>query len=176
MKAAGRRRTIGLAVAAGVVVAFSTILLSLRQAENTDPDTGSQLPPLELITLVGEPVRLDQWARGMEEVLVITSTCDDCTAFLRTRLQVYAQRPGDFPARMERSLLLLIRTQGLARAAFMEAFEGARELGARVLLITPDQALALGVTLVPTRIGLDDQGRILDRRGPVELLGLNPPE
>jgi hypothetical protein len=136
-----------VAAAAGGIAWGSTARSSLLGA-------GRPLPAVPVSTIDLQERRLDEQVDGIADVLVAAPTCERCTEELLARVED-AEGTGD---RLEGLMLLVVRSDGIPRTAFMEAYRRGLDRGMRVLLIEPAQAREMGIARVPALIRLDPDG------------------
>ena len=135
------------AVASGIAWG-STVRAPLLRA-------GRPLPAVPVSTTDQQAGRLDEQVAGRTEVMVVAPTCERCTEDLLVRVEEAERAGGESLREM---LLLVVRSQGIPRTAFMEAYRRGLERGMRVLLLEPEQARAMGIARVPALIRLDREG------------------
>lgn len=123
---------------------------------------GRPLPPVQVLEQT-EPGPVEHLlvtrVEGITEMLVMTPTCDVCTADLVERItRAEADPAGGEGHPLAGLLLLVIRSDGIPRAAFMDAYRRGQELGMRTLSILPERARAMGIARVPAEIQLSPDG------------------
>ena len=118
---------------------------------------GRLLPAVPVSTADQQAGRLDEQVDGIADILVAAPTCELCTEELLARVEE-AERAG---SPLQEMLLLVVRSDGIPRAAFMEAYRRGLDLGMRVLLIQPAQAREVGIARVPALIRLDPDGLVV---------------
>jgi hypothetical protein len=153
-----------VAVAALVVATMAGMVSYGTVFRNPLLRPGQPLPAVPVLDLTeAGPVEhlLDTRVEGVVEVLVMTPTCDVCTADLLERIQ-QAEADPDRSAETSLSglMLLVIRSDGIPRAVFMDAYRRGLDLGMRTLTILPEQARAMGIARVPAEIRLGPDGRV----------------
>jgi hypothetical protein len=118
---------------------------------------GRLLPAVSVSTADRLARRLDEQVAGIAEIMVAAPTCERCTEELLARVEAAEQvgRP------LHDLLVLVVRSDGIPRTAFMEAYRRGLDRGMRVLLIQPDQARAMGIARVPALIRLAPDGVVV---------------
>ncbi len=118
---------------------------------------GRLIPAVPVSTTDRQARRLDEQVDDIADVLVVAPTCERCTEDLQARVEE-AERAGD---PLDGLLLLVVRSDGIPRTAFMEAYRRGLDRGMRVLLIEPEQARGMGIARVPALIRLDPDGVVI---------------
>jgi len=148
------RLWLGLAVTGFVAMMIFGAISLLQPLLYQTAAAGDPLPEAAVTNLEGETMRLTEAARGRDEMVVMSPSCDVCTGELRARIATIEGAPGSFPERLEGTLILLIRQPVIPRAGFMEGLRDAQRLGAEVVRISQETARKLGVRRVPSVIDI----------------------
>lgn len=121
---------------------------------------GRQIPDLPATTITGEDLSLVEAARGRKMVMIVSPTCDICATDMMTMVEEFEsgsmedfERPGEV-------LWLILRSDGMPRAVFMEAYRRGMELGIGMARIEAEAGRELGITRVPVMVALDQDGTI----------------
>ena len=148
-------------IAFGLVglIAFSGMSIASRPGGEAFR-VGDLVPAVPVSRLDGEELTLRDAVKEVREVIVVSPTCGACArelAELVIRSETITAANYKDPTQL---LLLVVRTRGIPRAGFMEAYNRLQELGTPVVLIQPPYVLPLGVTKVPYRVMLRADGKI----------------
>jgi len=123
---------------------------------------GRPVPSVSVTTASGTPARLDSLLIGRTRLLVVAPTCDICAAEMQAILAGWNGEPGAVrddppPSGM---FFLILQTDAIPRAGFMDAYRQLRETGAGIGLIPLEEGRLLGITRVPVAVRLDPGGRV----------------
>jgi hypothetical protein len=150
-----------LPIALGMVglVAFSGMSIASRPGVEAFR-VGDLVPAVPVSRLDGEELTLREAVEEVREVIVVSPTCGACArelADLVNRGETVTAANYKDPTKM---LLLVVRTRGIPRAGFMDAYNRLQEMGAPVVLIQPPYTVPLGVRRVPYWVMLRADGKI----------------
>lgn len=122
--------------------------------------SGRLPPPVPVRTADGSESSLEKEAVGRKEILVVSPSCDVCTAELHDRLAVYESSPGPGAEKPEEVLYLILTGEEMALANFMTAYTRSRELGIGIALMPAEQGRDLGIVRVPALVRLRPDGTV----------------
>jgi hypothetical protein len=123
---------------------------------------GQPVPPVTVTTAAGTPARLDSVLSGRSRLLVVAPTCDICAAEMQSILAGWNGEPGadrDDPP-PSGMFFLILQTEAIPRATFMDAYRQLRGTEAGIALIPIEEGRLLGITRVPAAVRLDPGGRV----------------
>lgn len=121
---------------------------------------GRPPPPVPVLTADGSESSLEDEAAGRKEILVVSPSCDICTAEMHDRLAMYESSSGPGTDRPEDVLYLVLRSEEMALANFMTAYNRSREIGVGIALIPAEQGRDLGIVRIPALVRLRPDGTV----------------
>ncbi len=157
----GRKRFWGRfsLVSFALFVIFS-IFSYLDTAAHPGLRPGRPLPDIAASTITGDDLALLEAARGRRLVMIVSPTCDICATDMMTMVEAFENGSMEEYQAPEEVLWLILRSDGMPRAVFMEAYRRGIQLEIGVIRIEAEAGRELGITRVPVMVALDQDGTI----------------
>ena len=140
------------------------VLFSVLSYKNTAAHPGLRpgrpLPGLTTTTITGEELTLIEAAAGRAAIMIVSPTCDICSADMMTMVEAFESSVMEEYKKPEDVLWLILNSEGMPRSVFMEAYRRGMGLGIGIVRIEAAAGRDLGVTRVPVTVALNPDGTI----------------
>ena len=157
----GRKRFWGrfVLVSFALFVIFS-VFSYINTAAHPGLRSGRPLPDIAGLTVAGDELSLAEAARGRRMIMIVSPTCDICAGDMMTMVEAFESGSMEEFERPEEVLWMILSSDGMPRAVFMDAYRRGIQLGIGIVRVPSEAGRELGIMRVPVMVSLNQGGTI----------------